>query len=516
MSRHVDFEEKEWVNPMYGGPARPYRMDDEEVERSWSVNSAKRRKQRRQQARRRNISSKSLMFISVILLQIAILACVSLTWQTWCKDQPCQNSGVCVEATDGRYCVCKGGWEGDSCEADVNECKTAECNYLATCQNTAGSYSCQCDQGYEGDGLELCTDIDECEEEDICGPQSLGCINTIGGYNCSCQFGFTSNGTGCVDIDECLTSPCHEFADCINLAGNYTCTCRPGYTGDGLDSCQVLLCENQEDGWFVGSSISDSSWSGLTNDCAQPDNYPFPTSSCGGQQNGGQAVSNVSSHLGYHSWHFKRGYDSPGAGTPYTAPLNATAGRRDGSYQATADSFFASFWFKAANPNGDGSRVAVVAGNPAGSDRASNYLEVYALPEGITVRTAESAPNYTFCAEVRNCGWSSEFHNIVTGLDLQTWHQLEMTLTALPIDYMDMWRYSVDGTYTYSGGAYFQTARYDNGWDYENVNRLKFQPRHTNYDAGFQGFFFDDVHYGVFSSLAPETMVEEYCISFED
>ncbi|CAH1249259.1 UMOD [Branchiostoma lanceolatum] len=256
MSRHVKFEGKEWVNPMYGRPARPYRMDDEEVERSWSVNSAKRRKQRRQQARRRNISSKSLMFISVIMLQIAILACVSVTlWkvqdssaatgqtegQTWCKDQPCQNSGVCVEATDGRYCVCKGGWEGDSCEAD----------------------------------------IDECEEEDICGPQSLGCINTIGSYNCTCQFGFTSNGTGCVDIDECLTSPCHEFADCINLSGNYTCTCRPGYTGDGLDSCQVLLCENQEDGWFVSSSISDGSWSGLTNDCAQPDNYPFPTSSCG-------------------------------------------------------------------------------------------------------------------------------------------------------------------------------------------------------------------------------------------
>ncbi|XP_078621254.1 uncharacterized protein LOC144887730 [Branchiostoma floridae x Branchiostoma japonicum] len=328
MSRNVTFEETEWVNPMYGRPSRPYRMDDEEVVRSWSVNSAQRRKQHRQRVRRRHISTKTLMFFSVILLQIAVLACVAvILWkvldssqttgqsqgQTWCKDQPCENSGVCVEASGGRYCVCKGGWEGDSCETDVNECKTAECHPLATCENTAGSYSCQCDEGYQGDGLELCTDKDECEQEDICGPYSLGCTNTIGSYNCSCQQGFVSNGTGCVDLDECLSSPCHQFADCTNLPGNYTCNCLPGYTGNGLDSCKVFLCENQEDSWSLGSSISDGSWSGLTNDCAQPDSYPFPTSSCGGQQNGGQAVSNASSHLGYYSWQFKRGYDAPGA-----------------------------------------------------------------------------------------------------------------------------------------------------------------------------------------------------------
>ncbi|KAI8496320.1 hypothetical protein Bbelb_261610 [Branchiostoma belcheri] len=508
-------------------------MDDEQVERSWTVNSAKRREQRRQQNRgRRNISSRSLMFISLILLQLAVLACVAvILWrvqdaaavtgqtegQTWCKDQPCQNSGVCVEATDGRYCVCKGGWEGDSCEKDVNECKTAECHHLAICENTAGSYSCQCDEGYQGDGLQSCTDKDECLEEDICGPNSISCSNTIGSYNCSCQQGFFFNGTDCVDLDECLTSPCREFADCVNLSGNYTCTCRPGYIGDGLGSCQVLLCENQEDGWSLGSSISDGSWSSLTNDCAQPDSYPFPTSSCGSEQNGGQAVSNASSRLGYHSWHFKRGYDAPGSGTPYTAPLNETAGRTDGNYTATGDSFFASFWFKAANASGDGSRIAVVAGNPAGNDRASNYLEVHSFPEGITVRTAESAPNYTFCAQSRNCGYNADYpSNIVTGLDSNTWHQVEMTLTAKPEDYMDQWQYRVDNTYTFTGGAYFQTARYDNDWNYEYVNRLKFQPRHANHDASFQGFFFDDIHYGVFDSSSSENVIEEYCISFEE
>ncbi|XP_019613887.1 PREDICTED: protein crumbs-like [Branchiostoma belcheri] len=545
---------------------------DDEVERSWTVNSAKRRAQRRQQNRgKRQISSRTLMFICLILLQLVVLVCVAvILWrvqdaaavtgqtegQTWCKDQPCQNNGVCVEATDGRYCVCKGGWEGDSCETDVNECKTAECHHLAICENTAGSYSCQCDEGYQGDGLESCTDLDEC----LSSPchEFADCVNLSGNYTCTCRPGYTGDGLGScqgqtfcqgvtcqhdgvcseipnsyqcnctagwegehceLDIDECQTFPCHEFADCINLPGNYSCACKPGYTGDGVSVCKVQLCGSQENGWAVGQDVTEGGWSGgaqasVTNECNQPDSFPFPTPLCSFPYPG-QAISNVSSHLGYYSWHFKRGYDSTGQGTPYTAPLTATAGRTDGAYSASGDSFFASFWFKAANSSGDGSRIAVVAGNPAGTERASNYLEVYSLPEGITVRTAESAPDYDFCAQYRNCSWSAEYHNIVTGLDLQTWHHVEMNLTAMPVDYMDQWQYRVDGTYTYTGGAYFQTARYDNNWDYVYVNRLKFQPRHANFDASFQGFFFDDIHYGVFDFNFPE-VIEEYCVSFEE
>eukprot|EP00058_Branchiostoma_floridae_P027595 XP_002613086.1 hypothetical protein BRAFLDRAFT_89968 [Branchiostoma floridae] len=321
----------------------------------------------------------------------------------WCEEEPCDN-GVCVEAANGFYCVCRGGWEGEFCEIDVDECKTVECHYLATCVNTAGSYTCECQEGYEGDGIEACTDMDECET-DICGPYSI-CNNTIGSFKCRCLEGYLLDGTICKDIDECLTSPCHDFANCTNLPGNYSCVCNPGYQGDGT------VCK--------------------------------------------------------------------------------------------------------ANASGDGSRIGVVAGIPAGTDRASNYLEVIALPEGITVRTAESAPSYVECAQTKNCKWNGQYKYVARNLDLNSWHQVEMTLTAMPVDYMDQWHYRVDGTYTFTGGAYYQTARYDSGWNYEYTNRLKFEPKHANHDASFQGFFFDDIIYNVFDSKSPDDVIEEYCVSFEE
>ncbi|XP_019613931.1 PREDICTED: fibrillin-1-like [Branchiostoma belcheri] len=400
-----------WSNPMY----LPDPHLDEEYE------DVDREKQRKIVKKRKAFNIKA-MFASLIVLQILVLAVtIVLLWKAldtsvatklsesganWCADEPCDH-GVCLEAVDGFYCVCRGGWEGEFCETDVNECKTIGCHPLATCNNTAGSYICECHEGYEGDGIEACTDVDECEDEDICGPNSI-CTNTIGSYNCSCIEGYRlSNGTECEDINECLTSPCHDFADCTNLPGNYSCACKAQYRGDGKVSCK-------------------------------------------------------------------------------------------------------------ANSSGDGSKILVAAGNPTGTDRASNNLEVYSLPGGITVRTAESAPNYTYCAQSKNCKWDANYHSIVTGLDLQTWHHVEMNLTAMPIDYMDQWQYRVDGMHTFTGGAYFQTARYDNGWNYEYVNRLKFQPRHANFDASFQGFFFDDIHYGVFDSTSSENVIEEYCVSFEE
>ncbi|KAI8496318.1 hypothetical protein Bbelb_261590 [Branchiostoma belcheri] len=502
MAGRYGLQRSTWSNPMYGRSSWDHHMPEEyeDVELSWTVNRAKREKQRKMVKKRKTQSyNLKAILVSLIVLQILLLAVTAvILWKAldtspvspqppdcdtnFCKDGPCDN-GVCVEAADGFYCVCRGGWEGEFCETDVDECKTVECHPLATCENTAGSYTCKCQEGYEGDGKEACTDKDECLE-DICGPNSISCSNTIGSYNCSCQQGFFFDGTSCADVDECLTSPCHDFADCTNLPGNYSCACKAQYRGDGKVSCKVFLCGSQEDGWALGEDITDGGWAGggLTNECNQPDSFPFPTPRC-----------------------------------PHPGNAITTAGRTDVGYTATGDSFFASFWFKAANLSGDGSRIMVVAGDPAGTDRASNYLEVHSLPEGITVRTAESAPNYTYCAQSGNCGWNANYHSIVTGLDLQTWHHVEMTLTAKPVDYMDQWQYRVDGTHTFTGGAYYQTARYDRvDWDYTYANRLKFQPRHDNWDAKFQGFFFDDIHYGVFDSGSPENVIEEYCVSFEE
>ena len=36
-----------------------------------------------------------------------------------------------------------------------------------------------------------------------------------------------------LDMDECLTDPCHGNATCNNRVGSYLCTCNPRYSGDG-------------------------------------------------------------------------------------------------------------------------------------------------------------------------------------------------------------------------------------------------------------------------------------------
>ena len=36
-----------------------------------------------------------------------------------------------------------------------------------------------------------------------------------------------------LDINECLTNPCHDNANCSNTAGTFTCTCKVGFTGNG-------------------------------------------------------------------------------------------------------------------------------------------------------------------------------------------------------------------------------------------------------------------------------------------
>ncbi|XP_016519079.1 mucin-like protein isoform X2 [Poecilia formosa] len=200
------------------------------------------------------------------------------------QGQICHTRATCTNTIGGFFCSCQQGFIGDgfSCE-DVNECSRSNttCPSFSQCVNSPGSYVCSClngtvasndscvspvflcdppchskglchlspsgyqcvcDMGFDGNGV-TCTDIDECQMDNICPDNETECLNTPGSFSCVCKQGYTLNGTQCVDVNECDTGQqdCSEFAQCNNTVGSYSCFCRSGYTGDGKNCSESSL-----------------------------------------------------------------------------------------------------------------------------------------------------------------------------------------------------------------------------------------------------------------------------------
>jgi hypothetical protein len=159
-----------------------------------------------------------------------------------CEASPCAN-GDCIDGVGGYTCECLPGWEGTNCEIDTNECAPNPCDNGGICTDGPNSYSCQCDAGYSGTDCE--TDIDDCAG-DPC--QNGGaCSDGVADYSCACLAGFT--GSNCeIDIDECVGGLCENESACVDGVNGYTCACLPGfagvYCGENIDECAGDPCLN--------------------------------------------------------------------------------------------------------------------------------------------------------------------------------------------------------------------------------------------------------------------------------
>ena len=47
-----------------------------------------------------------------------------------------------------------------------------------------------------------------------------------------------------LEIDECMSNPCHTNAVCKDAINSYDCTCQEGFTGDGTTCTGSLITDN--------------------------------------------------------------------------------------------------------------------------------------------------------------------------------------------------------------------------------------------------------------------------------
>lgn len=177
----------------------------------------------------------------------------------FCSAKPCANGGVCLATYPQIQCRCPPGFEGHTCEHDVNECfrEPGPCPKGTSCHNTLGSFQCLCPVGQEGPQCNLrkgpcspgsCLNGGTCQlvpEGDttfhlcLCPPgrasQRLSCtpLPEQGGSMADSMIlsGFT--GLDCeMNTDDCVRHQCQNGATCLDGLGTYTCLCPKTWKGE--------------------------------------------------------------------------------------------------------------------------------------------------------------------------------------------------------------------------------------------------------------------------------------------
>ncbi|XP_039995969.1 fibrillin-2 isoform X3 [Xiphias gladius] len=176
------------------------------------------------------------------------------------SDTICPAFSKCINSPGAHVCSCLNGTVAfnDTCVPPSPLCDPS-CHSHGLCHRSPAGYQCVCDLGYVGNGL-TCSDIDECQRENVCPENETECVNIPGSFSCVCRKGYTLSGTQCVDVNECETGQqeCSEFAKCVNTMGSHSCFCLSGFTGDGKNCSDFDECQVQNGGCHPVASCTNT------------------------------------------------------------------------------------------------------------------------------------------------------------------------------------------------------------------------------------------------------------------
>ncbi|TKR68510.1 hypothetical protein L596_024483 [Steinernema carpocapsae] len=234
------------------------------------------------------------------------------------KNNPCENQhGKRCVNIEGGYICCNDETNDERCIREQGAFCAGGCGLHAVCVNQ----TCQCMEGFGGDPHLKCTDINECEDDQMCPGVGSWCINMIGGHICcdadsnqaECKAtkelkkatqrheilvkemhssgGSSSKRSGGIlikkgDVDAeginkkvlgesvgGCDAGCPEDSVCVDG----TCECKAGFIGDPVSECQdinecnIMLdaCADIEGGWCLNTigSFHCCSPSSTVTDC---------------------------------------------------------------------------------------------------------------------------------------------------------------------------------------------------------------------------------------------------------
>ncbi|OBS60147.1 hypothetical protein A6R68_08774 [Neotoma lepida] len=169
----------------------------------------------------------------------------------FCSANPCANGGVCLATYPQIQCRCPPGFEGHTCERDVNECflEPGPCPKGTSCHNTLGSFQCLCPVGQEGPQCKLrkgpcppgsCLNGGTCQlvEPPSRSPAPLslsreGPLPWVGSMADPMILLSGYTGLNCeMNPDDCVRHQCQNGATCLDGLGTYTCLCPKTWKGE--------------------------------------------------------------------------------------------------------------------------------------------------------------------------------------------------------------------------------------------------------------------------------------------